>query len=414
MIKMLRRAFAANPNTVPASDAESAALTAIGVRQPRLQTYLVWRQSLLLFVVVATLASAGLATYREYTEVENRFDTETMVEELFEKIRTPLDTLSAASGMVGEDGEDEDEEDEAAATEEAAAESPKTAFAKFHEGLELATLYALPVAALLALLFWKRMRLSARILATAFVFSFVTPIVIGFCPWSWWGVDDTPVSLKADPEAYFIDKAEGILEMLQYLGLLLPIVISLVPGMQKACIRVKLLLPQSTLSGWFLVMAAPFYSLFLLALFVGINQFDTHPLFFAGMLTFLAVPFIYVLQANLFTRPATGGDEQRIKIVQRIVGLITAGAGALLVTYLATNEVFGYRLLGYDPKNSLLLPLDIVEFLLATLSKAMFVSVLGADLMMRINFAAWKSTRPFEGTPEAAAYDRVMEEFERL
>jgi hypothetical protein len=411
MIKILRRAFAANPNTVPASATESAALAEIGVHQPRLQTYLVWRQSLLIFVVVATLASAGLASYRDYAELEGGFDVDAAVEEWLEKIGT---VALPVSGMEDDEDEDEEDGDEGEAVAAGSAEDNTTPLGEFINNVEEYALYALPVAALLAVLFWKRPRLSARILVAGFVISFVTPFLIGFFPWSWWGVPDVPLSPQAKPREYFQDKAEGLLETVQYLGMLLPIVISLIPGVQKACIRVKLLLPQSTLSGWFLVMAAPFYSLFLLAVFVALNQFDTHPLFFAGMLTFLAVPFLYVFQANLFTRPAIGGDEQRIRNVQRVVGVITAGAGALLVTYLATNEVMGIRLLGTDPKKSLLLPLDIVEFVIEIVSKGMFVSVLGADLMMRINFSAWKSARPFEGTPEAAGYDRVMEEFARF
>jgi hypothetical protein len=409
MIKILRRAFAANPNTVPADQAESAALSGIGIQQPRLQTYFVWRKSLLIVVVIATLASAGLATYREHFESEDQFDVEAAVEEWLEKIGTPRLPVPPVPGMEDDEEEDEDDEEEQDPDDE-----KTTPLGEFINNVELASLYALPVSALFAVLFWKRPRLSARILVAGFAFSFVTPFVIGLCPWSWWGYVDVPLSPQADPREYFKDKAEGLMETFQYLGWLLPIVISLIPGVQKACIRVKLLLPQSTLSGWFLVMAAPFYSLFLLAVFVAINQFDTNPLFVAGMLTFLAVPLLYVLQANLFTRPAVGGDEQRIRNVQRVVGLITAGAGVLLVTYLATNEVMGIRLLGVDPKKSLLLPLDIVEFVIEILSKSMFISVLGVDLMMRINFSAWKSARPFEGTPEAAAYDRVMEEFKTL
>ena len=59
------------------------------------------------------------------------------------------------------------------------------------------------------------------------------------------------------------------------------------------------------------------------------------------------------------------------------------------------------------------MPLDLVEFLLETISRSMFITVLGADLFMRLNLTAWKSTHAFAGTPEAEDYDRVMAEFER-
>ena len=66
------------------------------------------------------------------------------------------------------------------------------------------------------------------------------------------------------------------------LAALLPAVLALIPGVLKGCLRVKTLLPASTLPGWFVVMAAPLYALFLLAVFVGINQVTNDPLLIGG------------------------------------------------------------------------------------------------------------------------------------
>ena len=61
-----------------------------------------------------------------------------------------------------------------------------------------------------------------------------------------------------------------------------------------------------------------------------------------------------------------------------------------------------------------MVPLDLAEFLLETISRSMFITVLGADIFMRMNVAAWKNSRDFAGLPEAENYDRVMGEFERI
>ena len=66
--------------------------------------------------------------------------------------------------------------------------------------------------------------------------------------------------------------AYGIAYGAEYLITLLPTVFSLVPGIQRSCLRVKTLLPQSILPGWFLVAACPFYAMVMLVIFVAANQ----------------------------------------------------------------------------------------------------------------------------------------------
>lgn len=302
----------------------------------------------------------------------------------------------------------------AATEEEDEAEEPQTAFGQFTDFVQLLSLYALPVAALAAVLVWTRLRLSFGIMVAAFAFAFLTPLVIALCPWSWWGYAEPALSPQAQPLEFVESKLEGMFEAAAYLVTLLPTVLSLVPGVQRACVRVKMLMPQAMLPGWFLVVASPFYALFLLVVFVAVHQVDSHPLFFSGMLLFLLAPLVYAVRADLFTRPiSTAEDERRIRSVQRVVGGMTGLAGALLTTYLATREVGGIRLLGFDSKTAVLVPLDVVEFALEVLSRSMFMTALGADLFLRMNLSAWRNTRDFAGSPESARYDCLMGELQR-
>jgi hypothetical protein len=73
----------------------------------------------------------------------------------------------------------------------------------------------------------------------------------------------------------------------------------------------------------------------------------------------------------------------------------------------------GIRLLGLDPKFSLLQPLDLLEFFLEIIGRGMFMTVLGADLFMQLNLTAWKSTRNFFGSPAAESYDTIMSAMEQ-
>src|SRR5207253_1841087 len=132
--------------------------------------------------------------------------------------------------------------------------------------------YSLPIAALAAMLLWTRYKLSSFVLVIAFAFSFLIPILFAFAPWSWWEGADAILPANATPGQKLEHAGEGFIEGGKYLVALLPTLLSLIPGIQKACLRVKTLAPQSILPGWFLVSITPFYALFLLMVFVAINQ----------------------------------------------------------------------------------------------------------------------------------------------
>jgi hypothetical protein len=292
---------------------------------------------------------------------------------------------------------------------------PTTKLGDFIDFVSDAALYALQFAANAVLFVWSRWRLSFFIMVAAFAFSFVVPLLVALCPWSWWGYEEHVYSFEKEPLEYLLSTGEGLLEGALSLVSLLPTVLSLVPAVQRACVRVKMLLPQSMLPGWFLVMASPFYALFLLVVFVALNQVDSSPLLIGGLLLFLAAPLIYPIKASFYTRPlATDDDFTRIRNVQRVVGLLTAGAGACFLIFLSTQKVMGAQLLGLDPAKALIVPLDLLEFGLEILSRSMFITALGADLFMRMNLAAWVNARAFAESGQAENYDRVMGELEQI
>lgn len=406
-IPILLRAFASNPRQVTPTKRENAKLEAAGVQQPVLRSYLAWRRGLLLFTLVATILHTALATWRA-TESD---DTPNIVDTISEAI----EEAAHEALPLPQEKDEEQEESPAAPTEEPTAKEPSTKFGEFAEYVDLAAMYALQVAAIIVLLLWSRWRLSFFIMAAAFVFSFVAPLLISFCPWSWWGYEDPVYSLEKEPLEWLVSTAEGLKEGAEYLLMLLPTVLSLVPAVQRACVRVKMLLPQSMLPGWFLVMASPFYALFLLVVFVALVQIDSTPMLIGGFFLFVAAPLIYPFTARFYTRPlATDDDYQRIRNVQRVVGLITAASGVCFLIFLATQTIAGVKLLGTDTAKSLIVPLDLVEFALEVLSRSMFVTALGADLFMRMNLAAWVNARAFAESGQAENYDRVMSELETL
>lgn len=423
MISAIQRAFASNLQKVVVKPSERASLEASQIHNPTLQTYLAWRRGVLTFVVISTILSAGLTSYREMYEDDDRVD---LIQEVIE---TAQSHAGGALPIVKQMLESEDEPDDqpggsgggskpgtdSKSTEASTEAAPhKTMLTRFDELIHLIALYLLPVAALAAIFCWKRFQLTFQILIGAFAFSFIMPILLSFCPWSWWEAEATvtkgPLSLLQQAERI----ADGLIEGFKYLIMLLPTVLSLLPGVQRACVRVKTLFPQSILPGWMLVSASLFFALFLLVICVVVNQILDSSLVVVGMLLVMSSSLYYGINWSVFTRPLVSTEDlQQMFSVRRIAGLLGAVGGCFVLGYLTIHSIMGHPLLGVDPKTAVVIPLDLVELFLETIGRSMFMTAFGADLLLLMNFAAWKSARPSLGSPAAQEYDATMQSLEQ-
>lgn len=449
-LTLLKRAFSGNPGGLAVSEEEQERMAMGGVTEPAIQRYLVWRRALIAMVLVATVLSAGLTTYRNLTEEEDGPELlDAMMEKIMgkaqaflpgadkleevkakmEKVKENLPELPIP-GKAGADDEEKvkDAADKVkavadklkggkkaagAAEEDEAPEKPKTGFEKFTDAMESAPLYVLALMALAALIAGDRLKISFRLLSAGFLFGFLVPMLVAVCPWSWFGVEEQHYSLAKEPVLYFKDMAEGLKEGLGYLVMLLPTVLSLVPGVLKGCLRVKRLLPPSLLPGWFIVMAAPLYGLFLLVIFIAVDQVTAEPLILGGMALLVLAHFVYAFRAEAFTAPLLEEkDFKRLGNALLMVLVITLAAGGLLLTFLLTREVMGVHVFGTDPKKSLMQPLDLVEYGLEFVARSMFVTALSVDLFMRMNLTLWSHIRTLAATPDALEYQKAMNALE--
>jgi hypothetical protein len=137
------------------------------------------------------------------------------------------------------------------------------------------------------------------------------------------------------------------------------------------------------------------------------------PLLLAGMLLWLAAPLVYLGRAGSYTRPLAFAHELRsVWRVQAVAWSLALGSAACLVAYAATWEVFGLRLVGLEPRSSLYRPWHVVRYFLDFSGRALFVTVLGADLLLRATLSAWRHQRAFLATPAAEEYDRLLGKLE--
>ena len=353
------RGFGWDLQAMSVSPQERERLAADGITDETAQRYLGWRRSLLLLVIAPTALNALLNTI---TSVADGFDG-----------LSPFGVLA----MV----------------------------------LFILTPYALPAAAVAAALLWTRPRLSHRLVLGGWAVAFLTPVLIALCPLAWLMkadfTDMDPSFREAAEEA--VGVAAGILAGFGYYVALMPTVLSLIPGMLRGSVRIKGLLPESTLPGWFLVAGAPLYALLLLVSFIAINQMLGNALLLLSILLLLAAPLLYVIRADLFIQPLTSATEKRaIGIVQWIFFGVVAQGVLLLIIYLFTKKVGATHLVGFSARTSLMRPWKILQFYLDYLGRSLFITVLAADLLLRACLAAWRIQGDFAKKEEAPEFDRRM------
>jgi hypothetical protein len=353
----LKRAGEWNLRAVVVRPEEEQALIAVGVDDPAARTYHAWRRSVLL--VVATAAA-----------------------------------ITAAVGIV------------------TAATQDTQAFSDIGKGLEVVNvlvLFVTPFAASRAAATWTRHRRSRRAVVIGWSISFLATLLLSMIPLHWRlnleGVSPT------DPQ-FAVVRLYGAVDRFVTLG---PVVLALFPGVLRACLRVKVLLPQSILPGWFLVAASPVYMVLFFLFFVTVNQVASNELLVMGVLAVAGAPLAYMVSGSLFTRPlAPGPDYARLIRVQWVVRVVFGIGVGFLLLWLFTGDVFGRRIIGVSAETSLVRPWNtsLLEFPVHYLASSLFTMTLVADLIMLMNLSLWLHTKAFMQSPEAKEYDRAMSEIE--
>ena len=355
----LRRAFNWNLRALPVEPGEEATLIANGVDEADARRYLVWRRSVLFVVVIPTLIAAALKTVGTVTG--------------------GFDGLSGVGILVGL--------------------------------AELLPLYLIALTAWLAAKCWDQHRRSRTVLLRGWLVAFLTPLLLALIPVGW-RIDTSTISAS---EMANFNMSAGLLGAMLVYVTLMPAVLSLIPGVLRACLRIKALIPEAILPGLFLIAATPLYVLLFLVIFTTVNQAAGNFWLIAGVLALVGAPILYMLNGRIFTRPLRSEEEvAKIGSVQNLV-LVVAGIGlALIAVYAFSAEIFGRTLIGTDPQTSAIRPWDpnLLQFPLEYIVRSLFTTVLVADLFMMMNLQLWKHTKEFQASPEAVSYDRLMVEIE--
>ena len=168
------------------------------------------------------------------------------------------------------------------------------------------------------------------------------------------------------------------------------------------------------LPGWLLMAAAPFNGLLALAAFVSLAQVAPSPLLLAGMLLWLAAPLAYLTLRRRLHPPhrhpptsCAAPDEFRPS-----PECWPSGRRAACSTMPAPGKRSGSGWSASKRRRRYFRPWHVVRYLLDFAGRALFVTVLGADLLLRATLSAWRYQREFEASPAAAEFDGQMERME--
>jgi hypothetical protein len=360
--KRAYKAMAKHAREIVPTSAEQDALARNGVQSVPVQRHFVWRRSLLWLLLVPATFAAVTGTISQFVE-----------------------GFQWATG-----------------------------FGVFMTLIYIASLWAIPVTSLLAARSWDRPRVSRRILLIGLVVSYGATLLWGLLPIHWMIKLD-----ESDPD--LVAAGKQVVQVVGALAIffsLLPAILSLLPGAIRACVRIKVLFPESIVSGWLLITLTPVYALLLLTLFVLINQMSGNFLLILGTALVVAAPAAYIAHTGLFIRPVwTDQGLDQVERAQWMYQIILASGFGLLMLYALTGRVLGFPIVKFGRTDGMIgfwsFAWNAFQFAVDYIARSLFITAIAMDYFLLVNVSVWRNMKQFEGTERAKEYEGVVEELGR-
>lgn len=153
---------------------------------------------------------------------------------------------------------------------------------------------------------------------------------------------------------------------------LAPKAISLMPGLVRASLVIKLLFPGSTAPGWLIVVAAPIYALLAYVILIVPYQFTGSGWFIGGVLGIIAGQVLLARSGFALATPMSEAEAlYKIKRVRKFY-LITMISSAVLIVIALGSLVAQLKLH----------PLDVILSVLKFEANVLILTLIGADLVI--------------------------------
>jgi hypothetical protein len=265
------------------------------------------------------------------------------------------------------------------------------------------SLVGLPLAAGVGAVYFRRFRDPSVAMIAGWTVSFVLPALLLFMPLTW----QFDLQRATVMDRTTIAAIGGVFVLAQ----LMPLLFALPLGAFRGASRVRLLLPESGLSGWIMFgAAASLLVLFAIGL-IFINQIAPNPLPTLGFGLLLAAPILLLWNWKTLLRPVAAAPVNYpfVSSIQWFRGLFAAGV-AVLILFLLSQEWDGKKLIGFEETSSLIRPWNPAMWELVTefVARSLGTMILFADLSLRSTLVAWKFDQELKNAGAADERDRIF------
>ena len=204
---------------------------------------------------------------------------------------------------------------------------------------------------------WPKWKLSSTILQIGFIISFILPLIPAIIPLKYLTKSSGDAFIAADDlandqlsvselqEAYTSDVKSQILGAaiennpgIQNFVAALPVLLSFPTSLIAGSLRIRGLLPDSSLSSWILTTSAPFLSIVVLAAAIIIIQVVGDLTLMFGVFFQCITPWMYVFRRGLYVKAPSEGGEKKIDRNQQIILIMKLLSLALYISWAFTND----------------------------------------------------------------------------
>ena len=271
---------------------------------------------------------------------------------------------------------------------------------------------ALFITVVVVLCRWTRWRQTARLFKIGWALSFILPFLPAMFPLRWLlNSCDLLFGRACEDGDLVIYKAAVAIDQfslaIRYAMQLFPILITFPGGLARASLKIRGLLPESTLSSWILVITAPFQSVVFLMALVLLIQLSGNISLFVGTIFLFCAPWIYVLRRHLYVGVPTEEREKQLDRTQFVIGLLLKLGGICFLVWAFTGMVGDVKIVGSasqtgdtqtdDSQTGPELPIltygSLLQLIFEAIGRILATTVLFADMLLRMTVTNWRQNR---------------------
>ncbi len=178
---------------------------------------------------------------------------------------------------------------------------------------------------------WSSWESSRKMLFGWWIVAFLGPFLVSLIPFR------SLVGAGGRPDQMLV---VGMVGALQYVIVLAPKALSLMPGLIRAALAMKQLFPSSGAPGWLVLVTAPIFVLFLFVVLIVPYQLSASPMLVVAIGFFIAAPVWLWRSARTLILPTTYDDVlEKLGAIRRVSMALNAVGAVCLVIALA--QFFG-------------------------------------------------------------------------